>query len=312
MISLSGKKILIAPSSFAALDKSPLKRLKQAGCEVIDNPFKRKLTKPEIIDLLSNDITGLIAGLEPLDRDVLEASKLKVLSRCGAGMSNVDIEAAMHLGIKVFSTPFGPTNAVAELTIACILSLLRELPLMDKSLHDKRWEKRVGRELKGKKVAIIGFGRIGQRVGRLLAAFDAQVIVVDPVFDGNPNEIHEIQHMTLSDALIEADIVSIHSSGATCMIGKREFNLMKDGVYILNAARGELVDEKELIHAIDSKKVAGAWLDTFSEEPYSGPLCNYPQVTLTPHVGSYTQEGRSQMETEAVENLIKGLDMERH
>ena len=304
---LKGEKILIGPSSFASLDKSPLERLKKTGCEVIDNPFKRKLTKIEIINLLSDDVTGLIAGLEPIDRKVLEASKLKVVSRCGSGMSNVDIEAAKNLGIKVFSTPFGPTNAVAELTLACLLSLLRELPLMDQSLHKKKWKKRIGRELRRKKVAIIGFGRIGQRVGRLLAAFDAQIIAVDIVFDERQNDV---QHMTLRDALKEADIISIHSSGTACLLGKNEFELMKHGVYILNAARGEMIDEKELINALDTGKVAGAWLDTYSEEPYTGPLCNYPQVILTPHVGSYTKECRSSMEMEAVKNLLKGLRRE--
>ena len=132
MKSLTNEKILIGPSSFAALDSSPMDRLLEEGYYVIDNPFKRKLTKSELIDLLSEGITGLIAGLEPLDREVLEGSRIKVISRCGSGLSNVDLQAAEELGIEVCFTPEGPTSAVAELSLGAMLSLLRMIPLMNK------------------------------------------------------------------------------------------------------------------------------------------------------------------------------------
>ena len=304
MKSLKGNKILIGPSSFAAMEHAPMNRLAESGCTVIDNPYKRKLTRNELIELLSDGVTGLIAGLEPLDRDVLERSSIKVISRCGSGMSNVDVAAAEELGIKVYSTPFGPTNAVAELTIACLLSLLREMPQINNSMHMRRWDKRIGVELRGKRVAVIGYGRIGQRVGELLSAFDAEVIAVDPEYNGN---CANIKKMELHEALTMVDIFTIHSSGTECLFGENEFEAMKQGAFILNAARGELVDESALADALDSGKVAGAWLDTYSEEPYNGPLCGYSQVILTPHIGSYTAECRVAMETEAVENLLKGL-----
>jgi D-3-phosphoglycerate dehydrogenase / 2-oxoglutarate reductase len=304
MKSFKGNKILIGPSSFAAMDYSPMNRLVDSGCLVIDNPYKRKLTRDELIEILSDGVEGLIAGLEPLDRDVLRSSSLKVISRCGSGMSNVDIAAAKKLGIKVFSTPFGPTNAVAEITIACLLSLLREIPRINNSMHMRKWNKRIGVELRGKRVGVIGYGRIGQRVGNLLSAFDAEVIAIDPEYDGS---CKNIKKMELHEALSVVDIVSIHSSGTELLLGKKEFEVMKQGAFILNAARGELVDESALVDALDSGKVAGAWLDTYSEEPYSGSLCDYSQVILTPHIGSYTAECRVIMETEAVENLLKGL-----
>jgi D-3-phosphoglycerate dehydrogenase len=148
MKSLIKNKILIGPSSFAAVDHAPMSRLTESGCSVIVNPYKRKLTKDELITLLSEGVTGLIAGLEPLDGDVLGRSSLKVISRCGSGMSNVDTVAAGKLGIKVFSTPFGPTNAVAELTIACLLALLREIPQITNSMHMRKWDKKTGSELR--------------------------------------------------------------------------------------------------------------------------------------------------------------------
>ena len=304
MKSLKDAKILIGPSSFTAIDNAPMNRLVESGCSIIDNPYKRKLTKDELIKLLSEGVTGLIAGLEPLDGDVLRRSSLKVISRCGSGMSNVDIVAAEQLGIKVFSTPFGPTNAVAELTIACLLSLLREIPQINNSMHMRNWDKRIGVELRGKRVAVIGYGRIGQRVGELSSAFDAEVIAVDPEYDGSCGNIKK---MELHEALPMVDIITVHSSGNELILGEKEFEVMKQGVFILNAARGELVDESALIDALDSGKVAGAWLDTYAEEPYSGRLCDYLQVILTPHIGSYTAECRVAMETEAVENLLKGL-----
>lgn len=298
-------KILIGPSSFAAADKTPMDMLIAAGYEVVDNPYKRKLTKKELLDLLENNVIGLIAGLETIDREVLEKTRILVVSRVGAGLSNVDIEAARLLGVQVFNTPDAPTNAVAELTIGAMLNLLRMIPQMDQLLHEGQWQKKIGLQLLGKTVAIIGFGRIGRRVATLLSPFGVQILVVDPYVD--ESACADYRRVTLSKALSEADVVTIHSCGHDCIIGENEFTLMKQGSYLLNVARGGVVSEKFLAKAIEDKTIAGAWLDTFEEEPYNGPLCNYPNVILTPHVGSYTAECRLQMETEAVDNLLNYL-----
>lgn len=298
------EKVLIGPSSFADIDKSPMERLIKEGYEVINNPFKRRLTKPELLDLLKKGVTGIIAGLEPLDSDALRNSTLKVISRCGTGLSNVDLVTAKELGIKVYFTPDAATDAVAELTVGVLLSMLRMVPQMDRDLHDGKWNKRIGGQLKGKTVAIIGFGRIGRMVANLLTAFGARIIAVDP----NVNENTEASElMPLDKALEQADIITIHSSGENTLIGNREFKLIKEGVFLLNAARGPAVDEKALIQALEDDRVKAAWLDTFETEPYAGPLTKYPQVILTPHVGSYTLECRRFMEMEAVNNLISAF-----
>jgi D-3-phosphoglycerate dehydrogenase / 2-oxoglutarate reductase len=298
-------KIIIGPSSFAETDKTPLNRLIAAGYEVIDNPYKRKLTMRELLDLLSEDVVGLIAGLETLDRKVLEKSRIQVISRVGVGLSNVDIDAARDLGIKVFNTPDAPTNAVAELTIGAMLSLLRMISQMDRALHDGQWHKKIGVQLQGKTVAIIGFGRIGRRVAELLSPFEVKILIVDPYVD--ESACSGYRKMTLQAALPKADIITIHSSGQDCIIGEKEFSRMKKGVYLLNVARGGIISENALVKTIEDGTVAGAWLDTFEEEPYKGPLCGYQNVILTPHVGSYTAECRSRMEGEAVENLLNAL-----
>lgn len=298
-------KILIGPSSFAATDKTPLNRLIAAGYEVIDNPYKRKLTKKELLELLTPEVIGLVAGLEPLDREVLQHSQLKVVSRVGSGLASVDLTAAQELGIEVCSTPHGPTAAVAELTLGALLGLLRMIPLMDRELHAGRWTKKIGVQLEGKTVAVIGFGRIGRRVAELLAPFKVKLLVVDPHL---PAEVvGDFIRLPLPEALMKADIVMLHCSGEECLIGQREFDLMKPGIFILNVARGGLINEEALVKALKDGKVAGAWLDTFKDEPYSGPLQEFHHVVLTPHVGSYTLECRKQMETEAVDNLLHAL-----
>jgi D-3-phosphoglycerate dehydrogenase len=300
-------KILIGPSSFAETDKTPMDRLIAAGYEVVDNPYKRKLTKKELLDLFEADVVGLIAGLETLDREVLEKAPIQVISRVGAGISNVDLEAARDLGIQVFNTPDAPTNAVAELTIGAMLSLLRMISQMDQALHDGQWQKKIGIQLLGKTVAIVGFGRIGRRVAELLFPFGVKILVVDPYVD--ESACAGYRKVTLQAVLPEADVVTIHSSGHGCIIGEEEFPHMKKGAYLLNVARGGVISEKALIKALENGTVAGAWLDTFEEEPYKGTLCNYPNVILTPHVGSYTAECRLQMENEAVDNLLNYLKM---
>lgn len=299
-----GTRVLIAPSSFAEENREPRERLLEAGFEIIDNPFRRKLTKEETTALLTQDIAGLVAGLETLDREVLSQSGLKVVSRCGAGMANVDLEAARELGIRVYNTPFGPTQAVAEMTVGCLLSLIRQIPQMDRALHGRKWDKRVGRQLKGMTVLIVGLGRIGSAVAKLLAPFEVTLLASDP---GLGESETSLPLVPLDEGLARADVVALHASGQDRLLGKREFGILKPGAFVLNAARGELLDEEALREALDSGRVAGAWLDTFGREPYDGPLTGYDQVILTPHVGSYTAEGRLQMELDAVENLIRGL-----
>jgi D-3-phosphoglycerate dehydrogenase len=290
-------KVLIGPSTFGAADTTPIDMLKAANVEIVPNPVGRKLTQKELEQLLPG-VEGIIAGLEPLNRDVLQRSNLKVISRCGAGLSNVDMDAARELGVKVFSTPDAPTNAVAELTVGAMITVLRDVPRMHADLQVGRWSKRIGAQIEGKTIAIVGFGRIGKRVAELLRPFGPRILAVDP-FAG--------ESTPLDDALPQADIITFHASGESEILGAREFAMLKRGVFIFNAARGGLVNESLLADALKSGHVAGGWIDTFMTEPYEGPLTQYPQLLLTPHVGSGSAECRVRMESEAVENLLRGL-----
>lgn len=299
-------KIAVGPSSFAATDKTPLKMLEDAGYEVIDNPFKRRLTESEIIDHLEG-MVGLIAGLEPLNRTVLTSAKsLKALARVGIGVANVDFDAAADLDIKVSSTPDGPTDAVAEICLGNLISLLRRVPETNAALHKGEWKKVIGRSIRGCKVLFVGYGRIGRKFSALLKPLGVEVYVNDPYISKESLTDGEVL-IDLHDGLALCDAVTLHVSGEDTVIGSEEFSVMKEGMVILNSARGGLIEEEALYPALDSGKVSGIWIDALWQEPYNGKLMEYDNAILTPHIGTYSRECRLSMESKAVENLLRDL-----
>ena len=301
-------RVAIGPSSFAATEKKPLEMLERVGVEVIANPFGRRLTEAEIIAHLQG-VDGLIAGLEPLNRRVLTLSpQLRAIARVGIGLDNVDLEAAKELNIKVSNTLDEPAQAVAEMTLAALLSLCRGLVPANTAMHAGRWQKAIGTGLAGTKVLLIGYGRIGRRVGELLRNFGAEVLVADPFLSDRQLSAGE-RLVALNEGLIEASVVSLHASGKEVILGENEFLKMRDGVIILNAARGELVDEGALIKALETGKVSSAWFDVFRQEPYHGRLLDFEQVLLTPHISTYTRQCRLNMEMAAVKNLLRDLEI---
>lgn len=301
-------RIAITTSSFATYSSKPLDMLKKAGLDWVLNPHGRKLTAEEAVQVIQG-CAGVIAGTEPLTAQVLaRLPDLKVVSRCGVGMDNVDLKAAAENGVTVVNTPYGPTRAVAELTVAVILDLLRRVSLMDRELRAGVWKKRMGRLVQGKKIGLVGLGRIGQTTAGLLEALGAVVAYFDPA------AFHDdYEKMGLNELLAWSDIVSLHCSAAPSdgpIMGERELSRMNDGAYLVNMARGGLVDEDALYAALESGRLAGAALDGFAKEPYKGPLTGLDNVILTPHAGSYAREGRVQMEIDAAANLLAALGIE--
>ncbi len=287
--------VAIGPSSFAAKDTTPLQMLTDAGIEVKGNPFGRRLTEAEIIQHLEG-VDGLIAGLEPLNRKVIAsaAPRLKAIARVGIGVANVDFDAAAEFGVKVSSTPDGPIAAVAEMTVAALLNIARGVEPMNAALHRGEWKKIIGFGLIDTRVLLIGYGRIGRRTGELLRAFGAELLIHDPYVD--PASLtHGEKAVSLDEGLAEAEVISLHAAGEDCILGADAFAKMKDGVVLLNSARGGLVDEAALVDALNSGKVAATWFDALWQEPYTGPLTQYDQALLTPHVGTYTRQCRGGM-----------------
>jgi len=301
-------KVAISLTTFAEYDSTGLDFLNEKGFEVIKNSLGRKLNKKETLGLCS-DCVGIVAGTEKYDFNILKKlSSIKVISRCGSGMDNVDLEAASKLGIKVYNTPDAPTEAVAELTIGLLLSLLRKIPLMDRELRTGTWKKRMGNLLSGKQVGIIGYGRIGRKVAEFLKTMNAQVFFYDPFV--SEEETSTGSKEGFQELLETSDIVTLHLSLAKKnrgLLGPQEFSQMKQGALLINCSRGGIVDENALYSALKEGKLSGAAVDVFENEPYLGPLKDLDNVILTPHIGSYARETRIEMEMQAVKNLLDGL-----
>lgn len=301
-------RVLITTSSFGQEDKSVIKLLQEAGFEVKNNPYGRKLNEDEVLALiLELEPAAIIAGLEPLTARVLEQAKvLKVISRCGIGLDNVDLEAARSRSIIVMSTPDAPVPAVAELTVGLMLAGLRHIVEVDTAIRSGQWKRPMGRLLGEQTVGIVGCGRIGTAVAMLVKPFGARLLGYDP----NVNRHGIIQMVSLDRLLADADVVSLHipyGESTHHLVDSGWLARMKKGALLINTSRGGIIDEGALHQAIVSGHLEGACLDTLEEEPYSGPLTGLPQVVLTSHIGSYAREARAKMEREAVVNLLSAM-----
>jgi len=303
-------RILTSPSSFGQVGSIPIELLKEYGYEVINNPNGRKLTEDEVIEL-GKDCVGIVAGVESLSARVMDAlPQLKCISRVGVGMDSVDLEYARQKGIIVVNTPDGPTRAVAELTLGMTLSLIRKIPQADAALKQHQWKKQTGHLIFDKQIGIIGLGRIGRMVAELFRGISNPVIGYDLSPDTDWAYKHQVHLKSLDEVLKTSDIITLHvpgNSDKTSVIGVKEIELMKKSVLLINISRGGVVDEEALLKALINKRIAGAAIDVFSKEPYDGPLCDLDNVVLTPHLGSYAEEGKLQMEIDAVMNLIENL-----
>lgn len=304
------KFILISPSSFGQINSQPNDLLRNEGYELITNTFNRKLTEDEVIELAA-DCVGIVAGVEPLTKRVMNAlPDLKCISRVGVGMDNVDLEYAKQKGIVVVNTPDGPTRGVAELTLAMTLALLRKIPQADADMKKKQWKKQIGNLIFEKKIGIIGLGRIGRMVAELFRGIGNPVIGYDLFPDKEWAEEKGVELASFEEVVSQADILSLHipaNKDKSPVIGLKQINQMKSSAFLINLARGGVVDELALYQSLQSNKIAGAAIDVYSIEPYNGPLCDLENVVLTPHLGSYASEGKLQMEVDAVNNLITEL-----
>ncbi len=296
-------RVVVGASSFAQASDKAINLLYERGIEVIKNPYGRKLTVEETIQHLQG-ADGLLAGLEVLNDEVLsKAPDLKAIARIGIGTDNVDFEACKKHNIKVSNTPDAPTKAVAEMALAALLTMGHEIIPCNADVHNKVWKKRIGFSLINLNVLFIGYGRIGRRFADILKSLGSNILIYDPY-------LPEISEQSIEEALRKADVVTIHASGKDEIITSKEIELMKDGVTLMNCARGALINEEALYEGLKSGKIAHFWGDVFWNEPYEGKLIECDNAILTPHISTYNSLCRETMETEAVLNILEDLGFE--
>jgi len=304
------EKIFIATTTYCKHSLEPLNLLKSHGFHVDTNEKGRKLTDDEISDTVSQ-YDGIIAGTESYSENILNHSKqLKVISRLGTGVDNIDLKVADRMGINVFNTKTSPALGVAELALGLILDLNRNISSHNSDLKNGIWEKRMGSLISGKTLGIVGLGTIGKELVNITKGFGLKYLAHDIKIDFEFSDLHQIEYCTLEEVFTKSDIISIHTSLTKENQNLIDFNLlkmMKPDSILINTSRGEIINENDLIKALKQKRIAGAGLDVFSTEPYRGKLLEFDNIVATPHIAGYTKEIRSIMELEAAKNLIKGL-----
>jgi len=303
-------KVLISSRSFGTTDSGAIELLKERGITPILNPYGKKLSEKEIINLMQDSI-GIIAGTEVISEKIInQSTNLKVISRYGIGLDNVDLKAAEQKNILVYNTPETPKIAVAELTFSLILSLLKKIVNINGNLKKGIWKPEIGNLLNGKTVGIIGLGRIGKQLVKFLSVFDVKIIAYEIDPDISFVSDYDIELTSFEELIIDSDIISIHApltNDTKYLIGEKEFKKMKHTAVIVNTARGGLINEEDLYNALKNNIISGAAIDVFENEPDTGKLKEVENIILTPHVGTYTIETRKKMEIEAAENLLNGL-----
>jgi D-3-phosphoglycerate dehydrogenase len=308
-------KVFSSSPTFGYYVSQPVEYLENHGCSVGLAPQGKKMSEEDLIQCVG-ECDALIVGVEKITEKVIRGSKkLRVIAKHGAGVDNIDVKAASNRGIVVTSAPGANSSAVAELTIALLLSLSRSIPMADRSVKEGRWPRVVGGELGGKVLGIIGLGQVGKKVARLALRFEMNVLAYDVLRDESFAQSHGINYSSLEDVLAKSDFVSIHvplGPGTRGLIGEREIGLMKKGAYLVNLSRGDIVDEEALYRALKEKKMGGAALDVFSKEPPSeSPLFTLDDVILTPHMGGYTREALRETGMICVRDIVDVLEGRR-
>lgn len=290
-----------------------VKILREAGYFV---DLRTSITASELVDAVGDFDAIVVRSRTRVTELVLEAGKrLKAVARAGVGLDNIDLNAAKRLGIIVVNSPEAPSNAVAELVLGLMFSLARRIPEADGSMKKGEWIKKrlTGIELKGRTLGIIGFGRIGYQLAKKAGALGMRVLTFDVVIEKLMKFVEEAGAVAvdLDELFGSSDFVTIHVPllpQTKHMIGTEEMNAMKDGAYLINAARGGVVDEVALRKALVSGKLAGAALDVYEEEPPRDiSLTGLQNVVSLPHIGAATVEAQRANSTVVAEKLIKIL-----
>jgi len=311
-------RVLVTTTSFLETPGSHHDLLASQGYEIIKNPKGRRLTEEEMLELVG-DVDGIICGDDAITRRVMEKAlpRLKVISKYGIGLDKIDLDAATELKIPVCFTPGVNDMTVAEHTFGLMIGLAKNIPLEDRYVKSGQWKRITGHEIGGKTLGIIGLGRIGKQVAKRAKVFEMQVIAYDIYFDDEFAKQYGVEKASSpQEVFSKADIVTLHcnlTKENEGFVNRKLLETAKDGIYLVNCARGELVNVADLVEALKSGKVAGYAADVLEKEPPDPdhPLFQFDNVILTPHIGSRTYESVVRQATMAVKNLVAVLNGEK-
>jgi D-3-phosphoglycerate dehydrogenase / 2-oxoglutarate reductase len=305
--------ILITTVPFATENRISLDLLEKENLNFLINPLGKKLSEVQLIDLAA-DCEVIIAGTEPITEMVMTSARdLKMISRVGIGLDNVDLLAARRLGIAVSYTPDAPAPAVAELTVGFMYSLTRHVHESNIKMHQGNWHRFFGKRLVNCRIGVIGMGRIGCMVLKHLKALGCSEVLYNDIEQLKLDDsihIEGIRFAEKEEIYQSSDIISLHvplTSQTKNMITEKEIATMRDGVFLINTSRGGIINESDLFNALDCSKVAGAAIDVFEDEPYYGDLAKHDNCLITAHMGSMSVDCRTRMEIEATEEAISFL-----
>jgi D-3-phosphoglycerate dehydrogenase len=306
-------KVLLTTPRFFAFEAMIREHLGEHGCEVLEHRKHDMQMKEETLLTLVPEAAGMITALEPVTGRVLAAApRLRVICATGVGYDHIDVEAATARGVAVCTSAGSNHQSVAELTLGLMVAVARQIALGDRVLRRGGWEPLVGPELWGKTLGIVGLGRIGKAVALLARAFGMRVIATDIVLDHTFGSVHHVEYVPLPKLLRLADFVSLHcplTPATRGLMNERTFRLMKPTAYLINTARGPVIDEAALVQAILARQIAGAALDVFPDEPHiDAKLRQAPNVVLTPHIGGSANEALERMIELALLNVTQVLE----
>ena len=305
------RRALVGSRSFGEFVSVGEKTLVKVGFEVSRvRPEEQPLDASKMRRIVARDNPDvIICGAEPITEDVLAASnRLRMVMKHGVGVDNIDLDAATKLGIVVAYAPGTNASAVADMTIVAMLALLRGYCQASNSTKAGGWKRFMGHELGEMTVGIVGTGRIGTELIRRLQGFGAEMLAYDVVKNATLESKYTLRYFSLEELLKTSDIVTLHvtlSEQTRKMIGTGEIEMMKQSAYLINTARGELVDEDALYHCLKAMRIAGAALDVFATElPQSSPLLRLDNVLATPHIAAYTYEAMARMDRTCAETIV--------
>lgn len=288
-------KILVTATNYSKYCQSGKKMLEGKNFEIIENPYGRPYTYNELKDIV-NDIDGVVAGVDTWDENIFQAAvNLKVIARFGVGVDNIDLKAAEKHGIVVCNAPGINSSAVAEHTVALMLSLLRKIPDLNEKVRKGKWIRPMFHELKNQTIGFLGFGAVAKNTAVRLRNFGPKMLAYDKYPNYETAEELGVKMVSLENIFLHCDIISVHlpsTPETKHLINRETIEKMKRGVYLINTARGNIVEEKDVVKALESGKIAGFATDVFEHEPVNinGPLFQFDNYIATPHVAAETYE----------------------